>query len=511
VIFRLEGGVYRFAAGYSLDPVSVEHERQTPISPGPATVVRRAAMTAQVVQIEDAWTDPLYEQKALAKIARSRSMLGVPLMREGKPIGVIGLSRTRVDPFAQREIELVRTFADQAVIAIENARLFEAEQQRTRELVESLEQQTATSEVLQVISSSPGDLEPVFAAMLEKAVRICDATFGNIYRSDGDTLHLVAAHNMPPAFAEFAFAKFRRRSPLRSSPQNAIGRALATKIAVHVADLAAQRPYIEERDAGYVAAVELGGARTFLAAPMLKEDELIGLFSLYRQEVRPFTDKQIALVTNFAAQAVIAIENARLLSELRESLQEQTATAEVLQVISGSPGDLEPVFAAMLEKAVRICDAKFGNISRWDGDALYLLATHNTPLAYAEARRRSPVRPNPNNIFGRMVATKTVVHVPDAAELREQDNPEYVAAVELGGVRTCLAVPMLKEHELVGSISLFRQEVLPFTDKQIALITNFASQAVIAIENARLLKELRERTGGRAKLTSTIRRRRSLF
>ena len=244
-----------------------------------------------------------------------------------------------------------------------------------------------------------------------------------------------------------------------------------------------------------VQAVDLGGIRTVVGVPMLKDSLLVGLIGVFRQEVRPFTEKQVALLTNFAAQAVIAIENARLLSELRESLQEQTATAEVLQVISSSTGDLEPVFAKMLENAVRICDATFGNIYRWDGNALSLVATHNTPLAYAEARRRSPVRPNPNNIFGRMVTTKTVVHVFDAAEQREQGNVEYVTAVELGGVRTCIAVPMLKENELVGSISLFRQEVLPFTDKQIALITNFASQAVIAIENARLLKELRERTG----------------
>ena len=493
-IYRYDGDALHLVATHNTPAAFAEARRRSPFRPTPKDPVGRMIATKTTIHVSDTeayrfsdeQSDP--QSYAAIKLGGVKTSLSVPLLREGELIGAFVLSREQVEPFNEKQIALATSFADQAVIAIENARLL-------NELRESLQEQTATSEVLQVISSSPGDLDPVFAAMLEKAVRICDATFGNIYRWDGDTLHLVAAHNMPPAFAEFAFAKFRRRSPLRSSPQNAIGRALTTKMPVHVADLAAQRPYIEERDAGYVAAVELGGARTFLAAPMLKEDELIGLFSLYRQEVRPFTDKQIALVTNFAAQAVIAIENARLLSELRESLQEQTATAEVLQVISGSPGDLEPVFVAMLENAVRICDAKFGNIYRWDGDALYLLATHNTPPAYAEARRRSPVRPNPNNIFGRMVATKTVVHVPDAAELREQGNPEYVAAVELGGVRTCLAVPMLKEHELVGSISLFRQEVLPFTDKQIALITNFASQAVIAIENARLLKELRERTG----------------
>ena len=346
--------------------------------------------------------------------------------------------------------------------------------------------------------------------MLEKAVRICDATFGIIYRWDGDTLHLVAAHNMPPPFAEFAFAKFRRRSSLRPSPQNAIGRALATKMPVHVADLAVLRPYIEERDAGYVAAVELGGARTFLAAPMLKENELIGLFSLYRQEVCPFTDKQIALITNFAAQAVIAIENARLLNELRESLQEQTATAEVLKTISSSPGHLEPVFAAMLEKAARICDAAFGNIYRWDGDALHLVGIHNTPPALAKARERSPIPVNPRTPVGRMLATKKTVHIADlAAEsvYTEERDPIIVAGVELGGIRTLLLVPMLKENQPIGVFSLYRQEVRPFIDKQIALVENFAAQAVIAVENTRLLRELRARTEDVVKLNEQLEQR----
>ena len=233
-----------------------------------------------------------------------------------------------------------------------------------------------------MISSSPGDLQPVFEAMLANAVRICDATFGNIYRWDGNVFSLVATHNTPLAYAEA-----RRRSPVRPNPNNIFGLMAATKAVAHVPDAA------EERERGkteYATAVELGGVRTCLAAPMLKEHELIGSISLFRQEVRPFTDKQIALITNFAAQAVIAIENARLLNELRQSLEQQTATSEVLQVISRSPGDLEPAFATMLEKAVRICGATFGNIYRAEGNGLRIVATHNTPPAFIEALMSSP-------------------------------------------------------------------------------------------------------------------------
>ena len=347
-----------------------------------------------------------------------------------------------------------------------------------------MEQQTATSEVLQVISGSSGDLEPVFATMLENAVRICDAKFGNIYRWDGEALHIVATHNTPPAFAED-----RRRSPYRPDPQSPIGRMLANKTVVHISDVTAEEVYLARRDPVAVSAVALGGIRTLLGVPLLNKDELIGAFFLSRQEVRPFTEKQIALVKNFAAQAVIAIENARLLNELRqrttdltertadltEALEQQTATSEVLQVISSSPGDLEPVFATMLENAVRICDAKFGNIYRWDDDALHLVATHNTPPAFAEARRYSLFkRPGPQTVTGRMLSTQAVVHVADATAepgYGDKSDPGAVAAVELGGVRTILAVPMRKEDELIGSFTVYRQEVRPFTDKQIALVT----------------------------------------
>ena len=372
-----------------------------------------------------------------------------------------------------------------------------------QELNEAREQQTATSEVLEVISGFPGDLEPVFAAMLQNAVRICEAKFGNIYRWTGHSFTHLAAFNTPPAFAEA-----RRRAPVRLEPNSIFERIVTSKDVVHILD-AAERRDVEQGNRALVEALELAGVRTALAVPMLKESELVGCFILFRQEVHPFTDKQIALVTSFASQAVIAIENARLLNELRqrttdltertddltEALEQQTATSDVLQVISSCPGDLEPVFASMLENAVRICDATFGNIYRWDGEALHIAATHNTPHAFAEDRRRSPYRPYPQSPIGRMVADKTVVHISDvtAEEVYiAQHDPVAVSAVALGGIRTLLGVPLLNKGEMIGAFFLSRQEVRLFTDKQIALVTNFAAQAVIAIENARLLGELRQ-------------------
>ena len=369
----------------------------------------------------------------------------------------------------------------------------------TRELNEALEQQAATSEVLGVISAFSGEPQRVFQSMLENATRLCDAKFGMVFRFDGDAFVLAAEVGTPPAFAEYE----KRRGPFKPVQGSHLDRVMRTKAVSHTADYAAE---------GIVAPpVKLGGARSTVDVPMLRGNELIGAFSVYRQEVRPFTEKQIALVANFAAQAVIAIENARLLNELRqrtddltertadltEALEQQTAASEVLQVISSSPGDLERVFATMLEKAVRICDAAFGNVYRWEGDALHLVAAHNTPPTFAKARGISPFRPLPNIPTGRMVASKTLIHIVDLAADRsynELRDPAVVSAVECGGVRTLIVVPMLKQSQLIGSLNLFRQEVRPFTPKQIELITSFAAQAVIAIENARLLKELRERT-----------------
>ena len=492
-------------------------------SPGivPGGPIEAAMRTRRTVHMPDlAATQSYLERHPRAvdavELGGVRTVVAVPMLKDDDPIGAIVIHRPEVRPFTDKQIELLTNFAAQAVIAIENARLLNELRQRTTELTErttdlteALEQQTATSEVLQVISSSLGDLQPVFATMLEKAVRICEATFGDVYRSQGDTIQLVAMQNTPVAFAEAL-----KQTP-HFRPSSSVGlRMVETKSAVQVTDLAVDQDYVERRSPFIVAAVELGGVRTVLAVPMLKENVLIGAFMLCRQEVHPFTDKQIELVKNFAAQAVIAIENARLLNELRhrtddltEALEQQTGTSELLQVISSSSGDLEPVFATMLENAVSICDATFGNIYRVEGDGLCIVATHHTPAVFAEARRTTPYfSPGPKNPVRRMMTTKSVVHVDDVAatEAYADREPAAVASVELGGTRTLMIVPMLKENELVGACMLARQEVRPFNNKQMELVTNFAAQAVIAIENARLLNELRQRTAALTERTADL-------
>ena len=347
--------------------------------------------------------------------------------------------------------------------------------QLKRERDEALEQQKATAEVLRVISSSPGELEPVFQAMLANAVRICEAKFGTLYLREGDAFRAAALHNAPPAFAEFW-----QRGPHRPGASTVLSRVLRTKEVVHISDITADQAYIE-RDPLFIAAAELGGFRTVLAVPMLKEADVLGAIYIYRQEVWPFSDNQIALLASFASQAVIAIENARLLNELRqrtddlsESLEQQTATSEVLRAISSSPGELEPVFSAMLANAIRICEATSGHLWLLEGNTVRTVAILHSAQSYIDYRRRNPVyslRDNPGIPIDRLANTKQVVHVPD---LRTEQsyigkNDRMVTLVEVAGARTYVAVPMLKEGELIGGISLYRQEVRPFTDKQIEL------------------------------------------
>jgi GAF domain-containing protein/DNA-binding response OmpR family regulator len=488
-IWRPRGASYHLAAGYGVSTKSQEalknkeYLQSVAIEPGRGSIVGRTLLEGRTVHVHDVQADPEYHVAGVLALGDYRTTLGVPLLREGTPIGVLFLTRTRVEPFTQQQIDLVTTFADQAVIAIENVRLFEAEQARTRELSESLEQQTATSEVLRVISSSSGELAPVFQAMLENATRICEARFGLMWLTEGDGFRSVAMHGLPEALAGE-----REREPIiRPGVEIPLGRLARAKQVMQVADITTEPGY---RD-GYqplVALADRGGARTLLLVPMLRESELVGAIAIYRQEVRPFGDKQVALVSNFASQAVIAIENARLLNELRESLQQQTATSEVLRVISSSPGELTAVFESILANGTRICEAQFGNLHLYQDGEFHTVAQHGVPAAYAELRRREPVAgAGPGSSLDLVGRTRQVVHIANASL-----DPAQGAIVTLGGARSLLAVPMLKDDQLIGAIGIYRQEVRPFSDKQIALIQNFASQAVIAIENARLLNELRE-------------------
>jgi two-component system NtrC family sensor kinase len=356
-----------------------------------------------------------------------------------------------------------------------------------RERDEALEREKATAEVLRVISSSPGSLEPVFEAMLANATRICEAKFGMLYLWEGEGQYRVAAlHGAPPRLAE----ERRRGTVIRPAPASALAQTALTRQAVHIADVRAEKRYFDAPPAFTPPGIAVyGGARTILSVPMLKGNELIGAFGIYRQEVRPFTDKQIELVQNFTSQAVIAIENTRLLNELRQSLEQQTATADVLKVISSSPGDLEAVFQTLLENATRICEAKFGVLMRFDGEAFSCAAHLGTPPALVEFMQRGPFRPPPGSHLDHVMRTKQVSHTADYAADGVPAPP-----VTLGGARSTIDVPMLKDDELIGAFSIYRQEVRPFTEQQIALLTNFADQAVIAIENTRLLNELRQRT-----------------
>jgi GAF domain-containing protein len=480
-----EKASYHSAASYGHSPEYIEYMKTMTFEPGRGGVSGRVLSEGRSVQIADVFADPEWTYREAARLGGYRTILGVPLLREGVPIGLVIMQRAAVRPFTEKQIKLVETFADQAVIAIENTRLFESEQQRTRELTESLEQQTAISAILRVISNSPGDVQPVLDSVAEHAARICEAQIVDIILTKDDELRTAATFGQ--------FERPPRVFPLDRSTVS--GRSVCDRQSVHVADL---QNAGDEFALGREFAIK-HGHRSVLAVPLTREGRALGTIVVLRTEVRPFEQKHIALLTTFADQAAIAIENVRLFEaeqkrtrELAESLEQQTATSEVLQVISSSPGDLEPVFEAMLEKAVRICDANFANIFRWDGELLHLLAVHNTPPAFAEARRQSAIRPT--SVVRHMVETKTAAHVFDlAADESLIENPATVEAVKLGGVRTFLSVPMLKENELIGSFSLYRQEVRPFTDKQIALVTNFAAQAVIAIENARLLNELRQR------------------
>jgi signal transduction histidine kinase len=483
-LFRHDDGTFEAVALFGTPPALTEfHQKRGRFRPAAGAGLERLARTKDVVSIADETAEPT--PSVSARLAGARSVLVVPMLKESELIGAISIYRGEVRPFTDKQLALVKNFAAQAVIAIENARLL-------NELRESLAQQTATSEVLSSIAGSRGELKPVFDIILASANRLCEANYGTMYLREGGGYRATARQGHLPATAE---QKWWKGELFQPRPDVPFGRAVATGRPVLVHDLATEPAY-RDRDPWMIAGVDEAGIRSMCAVPMMKDAELVGVMAFYRRDVRPFTEKQIALVENFAAQAVIAIENARLLNELRESLEQQTATSDVLRVISSSPGDLEPVFHAMLENATRICEAKFGVLSLKEGDRLRVVAMHNPPPAYAELRRREPTW-MPTGQMGRIAAraatSKQAIQVPDLAAYGN-DDPLIRDFATTTGARSLVLVPLLKEGEVIGTSAIYRQEVRPFTDKQVELLTNFAAQAVIAIENARLLSELRQRT-----------------
>ena len=482
-IGQVEGGLAWPVASVGFPPEYDAAQRaqgRRPLDRNSPLVGHRAAFEKRPVHVHDAAAVPGYSERAVT-LGKQRTSLGVPLLREGETIGTIVLARQRVEPFTDRQIELVSTFADQAVIAIENARLLTEQR-------EALEQQTATAEVLQVINSSPGDLAPVFEAMLDKALALCGAKYGFIRTYDGESFHLGAMRGIPPEHTELL--KQPRRPPFTGT---ALERLVAGEAVVEIADVANQPGYRNIATAR--AMQEAGLARSMVWVALRKEHALLGFVSVFRNEPHPFSAKQTALLQSFAAQAVIAMENARLINETREALEQQTATAEVLQVINASPGDLSPVFDAMLEKALRLCDAAFGNLWTYDGEVGRLAAMCGASPEYrAELMRAGPRKPEPGDSLKRLVEGEPLVHIGDIAAEGAHHSGSAVRRMlaNRAGARTVLWVPMRKDGALLGFFTIYRTEVRPFTDKQIALLENFAAQAVIAMENARLITEQRE-------------------
>jgi class 3 adenylate cyclase/prephenate dehydratase len=480
-----DGRSFSFASVQG-EPDLVEHmRRRRPFEPTPGTALSRIVEGEDVAEIADLLKSHEYHSvpqfRELVDIGGYRSLLEFALRKHKALLGVIAIFRREARPFTDKQIALLQNFAAQAVIAMENARLL-------TETREALEQQTATAAVLQVINSSPGDLVPVFEAILDKATRLCEARFGALFTRDGARFQHAALHAVPAAYAEF----MKNNPPLYTSTSGP-GRILAGEQVVHIADLADTDLY-REGDPNRRAAVELAGARTILLVPLVKDSVVQGIIAVFRQEVRPFTDKQIALLQNFAAQAVIAMENARLLTETREALEQQTATAEVLQVINSSPGDLAPVFDAILEKAHALCGAANGGLLIRDGEVFRIAAAHGDPSFIEIWQQTYPGRPPEGAPFARIVGGERIVHITDSlADESYRTAPVPIQRLlEAGAIRTLLMVPLRKDGTLLGVITAFRQEVRPFTDKQIALLQNFAAQAVIAMENARLLTETRE-------------------
>jgi GAF domain-containing protein len=489
-LFERDDEILRFRASFG-HATEVHEEisnffRPRKIAIDRGSVVGRTAREGKLVHLPDVLADPEYTWGEAQKIGGYRAALGVPLLREGNVAGVLFIAKTVPQPFTGKQIELATTFADQAVIAIENTRLFGELQNRTDDLTESLQQQTATSDVLRVISRSPTNIQPVLDAILETAGRLCESEYALFFRLDDGKYHLAGSNN-----ATADYIKYLSEHPISIDRGTVIGRTAVERHVVHIPDCLADPEYTAHEYA------RTGKHRSMLGVPLLRDGEPIGVIGLLRTSVRPYTDKQIELVTTFADQAVIAIENVRLFDEvqtrtrdLTESLEQQTATSEVLKVISSSLNDLKPVFATIGQRAEKLCEAEISVISMVDGDLIRLVSINGIAEEGVESVRRAyPMQLNGETVTARAIRTSTVCHVADVLGDPLYQNKD---AARVSGFRGCLAVPMVRDEQVVGAIFVARREVGLFADAQVALLRTFADQAVIAIENVRLFNETKE-------------------
>ncbi len=485
-IFRFDGEVLRAVASFNAGPENKEWVYRNPIVPGRHSVSARSALERRTVQVPDVQADPEYAY-ALRDVDPIRTTLAVPILNGTDLIGTITIYRLEIKPFTEKQIKLVETFADQAVIAIENVRLFDEVQARTEDLRESLQQQTATADVLKVISRSTFDLKAVLTTLVQSARELCNAQKGMVLLRDGDIYRLRMQLGYPSEFEQYIVD-----NPIVPSPYSGAGRAAFTGQVAHFPDVRADPDY------RLTEGLRIGNYRALLSIPLLREGEVMGVFSLARDEAGPFTPRQIEVVQTFADQAVIAIENVRLFDEvqartedLRESLQQQTATADVLKVISRSTFDLPAVLQTLVESAARLCDAEKATITRQKDGVFFRSEAYGFSDEFMDYARTVPVIPDRGSAIGRALLEGVVVHIPDV-----QADPDYTftEGQRLGGFRTILGVPMLREGVPLGVIALTRSETRPFTDKQIELAATFADQAAIAIENVRLFDEVQAKT-----------------